>query len=217
MPGSGTRVAALADIHLGLPGAPGLDWALSAVEAAVREEPRLLVFAGDLIDRAHAADATVTDVEHLLRHAAAIGPPVLVVWGNHDVAAKLPRRLPEIPGIEYAPSDRALELEVGTLTVHAISVATDPDPRRAVGAFPIGIPGSGEHLGILHTSLTGEHSRKPCLPATPDELRSRRYDRRLLGHVHAPLAVSDTIGWIGMRELAVIDIPSHSRSAASAV
>lgn len=215
MPGSRTRVAALADIHLGLPQAPRLAWALSAVDAAVRENPDLFVFAGDLIDRAHADDATVAEVEHLLRYAVGTGVRVLVVWGNHDAAAKLPARLPEIPGIEYAPSDRALELEMGTLTVHAISVANDPDPRRAVGAFPIAVQGSGQHLGILHTSLTGEHSRKPCLPATPDELHSRRYDRWLLGHVHAPLTVSETIGWIGMGELAIIDIPGHTGSAAA--
>ncbi|MGO1380295.1 MAG: metallophosphoesterase family protein [Corynebacterium sp.] len=213
-------VAALADLHLGLPTAPGLPWALSALselsslQDAERGGADLLVFAGDLVDRGYATDEVVADAETFLRAAVATGVPVLVTWGNHDVAADLPRRLPHIDGLTVAPAEGPSEMRVGGLTVHTVSVADDPDPRRIVECFPIaGGGGSGAdgadgevHLGVLHTSLTGEFSRKPCLPTTLAELQSRRYDRWVLAHVHQPRMVSDSVGWVGMGRVEVLEL-----------
>ncbi|MGX1739052.1 metallophosphoesterase family protein [Corynebacterium flavescens] len=199
-----TRVTALADIHLGLPAAPGLEWALGAVKQATAEGSQLIVFAGDLVDRKYATDEVVGEAEKLLRSAVATGIPVLLLWGNHDVTAELPLRLPAIEGLNIAPANAALSLRVGSLTVHAISVAHDPDPRKVIGLFPPAQP--GRNLGVLHTSLTGEFSRKPCLPTTIEELGTRGYDRWVLGHVHRPLAVGGSISWVGMGNVAVLDI-----------
>ncbi|MGO1912745.1 MAG: metallophosphoesterase, partial [Corynebacterium sp.] len=112
-------VATLADLHLGLPTAPGLPWALSALselsslQDAERGGADLLVFAGDLVDRGYATDEVVADAETFLRAAVATGVPVLVTWGNHDVAADLPRRLPHIDGLTVAPADGPSEMRVG--------------------------------------------------------------------------------------------------------
>ncbi|HIW91526.1 MAG TPA: metallophosphoesterase [Candidatus Corynebacterium avicola] len=213
-----TRVAAIADIHLGAPGSPGLRWASDALRNAMGQDADLLVIAGDLVDRKHATDAVVEQAVELLRAAIATDVPVLVVWGNHDIAADLPSRLPDdltdTPGLAIAPGSDAATYRYGSLTVHAQSVATNPDPREVVDGFPVVGDGSddaaasadGPHLGILHTSLTGEYSRKPCLPTTVAELESRGYDRWLLAHVHRPIAVTDTIGWVGIGRLELIDL-----------
>ncbi|WP_297006371.1 metallophosphoesterase [uncultured Corynebacterium sp.] len=210
-----TRVAALADIHLGHPDAPGLDWALSALRDAAAQGADVLVLAGDLIDRNHADEATVTQTEQLLRQAASTGLPVMLTWGNHDISARLPERLPTVAGVTVAPRTSVLTLTTGTretpgttprvLTVHMTSVDADPDPRRPVSGFPVA-DGPGPHLGILHTSLTGEYSRKPCLPTTVAELESRGYGRWILGHVHHRPPVTETIGWVGMGNLLVVDL-----------
>ena len=39
------------DLHLGLPGAPGLDWALQALEVAANSGATACVCLGDIIDR----------------------------------------------------------------------------------------------------------------------------------------------------------------------
>jgi exonuclease SbcD len=201
-----TRVAALADIHLGHPDAPGLDWALTALREATARGADVLVLAGDLVDRNHADEAAVGQAADLLRQAAATGLPVLLTWGNHDISARLPERLPTVPGVTVAPRGSVLTLTTGGLTVHMTSVDADPDPHRPVADFPVAGEPAGPHLGILHTSLTGEHSRKPCLPTTVAELESRGYDRWILGHVHHRPPVTGTIGWVGMGNLQFIDL-----------
>lgn len=207
-----TRVTALADIHLGLPSAPGLSWALTAVQDAADAGTDLIVVAGDVVDRGHATDEVVDDATTLLRAAVATGVDVLLLWGNHDISADLPRRLtpllPDADGLTVAPTEGPVSLQVGGLTVHTVSVTEDPDPRRLVGQFPVADVGgsTGKHLGVLHTSLTGEYSRKPCLPTTVDELESRGYDRWLLAHVHRRIAVTDTIGWIGMGHVETLEL-----------
>ena len=73
------------------------------------------------------------------------------------------------------------------------AVATDPDPRE------IEIP-SFNGLGLLHTSVHGEFSRKPCLPCKLEDLQESGATW-VLGHVHKPITLSAEpfIGWTGMR------------------
>jgi len=201
-------VAAFADIHLGKPGAPGYPWAQDAVGAALDQGTDLVIFAGDLVDRNHATDVAVGDAESLLTSAASTNVPVLVVWGNHDIAAGLPDRVHPGNGVVTAPVDRVTTLEVGNLSVHTISVATDPDPRTVIPSFPVvstPVPGK-VHLGVLHSGVDGRYSGKPCLPTSVTELEACGYDRWLLGHVHQPIQLTESIGWVGMGKTLILDL-----------
>lgn len=94
---------------------------------------------------------------------------------------------------------------MGDCAVHSAGVKVDKDARELVGSFPMLVDGT-VNLGILHTSLTGEHSNNPCLPFTPEELLDRNYDAWLLGHVHQPVLVNESpfIGWVGMGRARIV-------------
>lgn len=215
------KIAALADIHLGKRSGPGIDWARRAVDRAVADGAELLVLAGDLINRKNSVNTSDDPLElgeQLLRHAAATGVTVLNIWGNHDVSAGAPEKIPAIPGVCTAPSTHVLDLQINGLTVHAISAAADPDLRRFADLrFPVARPGCGPHLGVLHTSVTGEFSNKPCLPATRAELESRAYDRWILGHVHKPHRLSERISWVGMGELTIITLSTSATDSTAVI
>lgn len=181
-------IAALADLHLGR---NPIDWGLAALE---RVRADVLVFAGDLVDRDHPEAAPLG--EEFARACAELGISVVWVWGNHD------RFRPEVPGIWYAPADRVATLDVAGVHFHAISVATDPDPRRVVAAFP---RAQGVDVGVLHTSLTGQWSRKPCLPAEPQELTAKGYRAWVLGHVHRRVLLGNLV-WPGMQRLIELEV-----------
>lgn len=204
LPDVPAALAVLADIHLGLPGAPGIDGARELLSRARDTGARSLIIAGDLIDRAEFSDATFEEAAALIAEARATFSSVDFIAGNHDVHHRL----------EFPPEVRVHGTEVHSFTragivVHTAAVATDPDPRRLVGDFPVRPQEDVRpHVGILHTSVEGQFSRKPCLPTTPEELLSRGYAAWILGHVHngATLREADPyIGWVGMGYATIVD------------
>ncbi|MFT4236007.1 MAG: metallophosphoesterase [Microbacterium sp.] len=199
------RIAAFSDLHLGGGGSPGLGWARKAVDRAARKHADVLIFAGDLIAHRRANKKVIGWCERLLDHAAQVEVPMLLVWGNHDVSVGLPELDIVPPSITVAPSDEVLDMKIGGYTIHALSVASNPDPRRVVKLFPKAK--EPRHVGVLHTSVTGEHSNAACLPTTVKQLESRHYAAWVLGHVHEPVQLTETIGWPGMKVLQLIDLP----------
>ncbi|AQQ15622.1 Calcineurin-like phosphoesterase [Corynebacterium glaucum] len=199
-------ILALADIHLGRKQSgdkkigPGLAWALDALDQGAKAGARHLIMAGDIIDRKRFTEVTYDEVNQFFERGLSLFDTVLFTPGNHDTHHNL-----DLPtGVTVASPSPATYL-MGSCAVHTAGVEVDKDPRELVGSFPLLIDGT-VNLGILHTSLTGEHSNNPCLPCTREELLDYGCDAWLLGHVHQPVSVNESpfIGWIGMGRALIV-------------
>lgn len=183
-------IAAVSDIHLGSATSPGAQILIDAASSP----SDILVVAGDLFDR---SDPTLTHLDEAvdaLRDAAR-RVPVLLIWGNHDAAVSA--SLPPIDNVTVVPSCAPALVTVGGIDFVACSVATDPADYSV--SYPR-VPGA---IGVLHTSLTGEHSKKPCLPCSVEDLLACDYRAWILGHVHEPIWVHEKppIFWPGQGEI----------------
>lgn len=192
------RIAAIADVHLGHRKSPGISWVQNSFN---RSDADILIIAGDLFDRQHSTEEHVEEAFNLLEQQSR---PVLMIWGNHDVAGGFHEIFPDIPGVHIPPGFDVENVELQGVTFHAINVATDPDPRLV--NFPRA-EGPG-HVGIYHTSMDGQRSKKPCLPASVETLLDSNYEAWILGHVHAPtkLLSQPLIEWVGQGGLVEVDI-----------
>lgn len=195
-------VLVLGDIHLGLPAAPGLDWAVSMLEAGARAGAEGFICAGDVIDRAHYTADTYGEVTAFFERAVELFGPVHFIAGNHDTHHEL-----TLPRGVVVHEAHPHSFRYHGITVHTAAVAQDPDPRSVITAFPARGHVPGPHLGVLHTSLTGDYSRKPCLPATVEDLTQLGYDAWVLAHVHRPIELHQDpfIGWVGMGSALLVD------------
>lgn len=199
-------IVVLADLHLGRPDAPGLQWGLRAMRSAKDQGAEFFIFAGNLIDRAHVNAESLADAFELFRVAGGLFAEVHFVAGNHDVYFDYSD--PEVLGVDVIiHGTDAHSFACGPVEVHTAGVAEDGDERRVLGDFgAVGFKASA-HLGILHTSANGDFSRQPCLPAPLDELRALNYDAWILGHVHTSHILQDNpfIGWVGMGGVLLFD------------
>jgi 3',5'-cyclic AMP phosphodiesterase CpdA len=80
-----TRILHVSDLHVGAPKAATAEWALGPL--VERFEPELVIASGDLCHRGTAEQHDTA--AQLLR---ALGPPLLVVPGNHDIPYTFPAR-----------------------------------------------------------------------------------------------------------------------------
>ncbi len=181
------RLAVIGDTHLGRPRElchreEVAAWVGRVVDAAVETRCRALIVTGDLFDRR----ASLREKEENLQAgvdilAGAAGRlPVLLAWGNHDLAAGLSDRIPEIPGLWIAPTTPAV-FPLGELDVVAVSVEKNRDGRDVVEQFPAP---ARPTVGVLHTSLDGFADTSVSLPAEPADLAARGYRAWAFGHVH---------------------------------
>ncbi|MGV0361662.1 metallophosphoesterase family protein [Corynebacterium minutissimum] len=190
-----------ADLHLGRPGAPRMEWALNVLETT---DADACICLGDIIDRKADAATYVPQAQQVMARAGELFDDAHFISGNHDVHHKL-----SFPSsVTVHPTEVHSFHCAGAIIVTA-AVAADPDPRMLT--FPAR-QGDGPHLGLLHSSVTGEFSKSVCLPATPEDLQSCGYDAWILGHVHKPrvLAKAPFIGWVGMGNAVLYDVPSAS-------
>ena len=180
------------DLHLGLPGAPGMDWALQELETAARLGATTCVCLGDLIDRNANAAEFAPQARAVLDHAVTLFHEVHFLSGNHDTHHTL-----DFPPEVTVHGTQVHTFQVGKTTVLAAAVASDPDPRRL--QLPPR-PSDAPFLGLLHSSVTGEFSTGICLPLSVAELQASGADAWILGHVHTPHTLADApfIGWVGM-------------------
>ncbi|MDU3175292.1 MAG: metallophosphoesterase [Corynebacterium striatum] len=167
-------ITIISDIHLGLPG----NFELPDGDGA-------LVVLGDIVDRNVGTEWTRKG-EKLLAESSF--ETIHFIPGNHDVHNNF--KWPE--GIIVHGTEPHF-FEIDGVQAWTCGVATDPDPRE------IEIP-SFNGLGLLHTSVHGEFSRKPCLPCKLEDLQESGATW-VLGHVHKPITLSAEpfIGWTGMR------------------
>lgn len=196
-----SSILIFADLHLGRPSAPGLHWALDILENTSAEA---CIFLGDVIDRDADPAIYVPQTYEVLSRACEHFSEVHFISGNHDVHHEL-----TFPAAATIHSTEVHRFECAGATIVTAAVASDPDPR--VLTFPARLH-DGPHLGLLHSSVTGEFSRGVCLPITPQELQACGYDAWVLGHVHSPHVLNEEpfIGWVGMGNAVLYDVPSAS-------
>lgn len=194
-------ILVFADLHLGCPGAPGLEWALDMLSKA-SHRASACVCLGDIIDRAADPGRYLPQAYAVMERACEFFAEVHFISGNHDVHHEL--QLPEAVRVH---STEVHSFECAGATVLTAAVATDPDPRELT--FPPRTA-DGTLIGLLHSSVTGEYSKGTCLPLTPQTLSATGADAWVLGHVHTPEVLSQDpfIGWVGMGKAVLVDVPS---------
>lgn len=212
-----SRIAAIGDLHLGRRNRlcqPDVvePWFRRVVDIAVERGCRALVITGDFFDKkaVHDPEPLLACGERMLRHAVVEGLPVVLVWGNHDVASGLHRQLPTLDGVYVAGTEPAL-IEVPGVDVvfPAVSVEANRDPRKVVGKCPATFRPS---LAILHTSMEGQWDTSECLPTSLAEMRGRGYAGWVLGHVHDRIHLLERpfIGYTGAPWRRRPDVPGGS-------
>lgn len=184
-----TRLLCIADFHFGAKKCPGLPWLASVVSS---EAPDVLVIAGDLFDK------KATEFEPVSSFLGSLPIPVVLIWGNHDAACNATDSF-EAPSNVYFPSLSGIKVPGCDLVFHGCHVIAHRDNR--VVEFPAGGPG---HIGVFHTSLTGEWSKNPCLPSTLPDLQACNYSFWILGHVHKATQLAEGIFWPGLGKYRVI-------------
>lgn len=198
----------LADTHFGLSRGPGFDWAMQALHVGKTTGCSGFIFAGDAVDRRFINERTHHEFTQFFTTAANFFETSLFIAGNHDVHHDF-----ELPAgvVRAATTPESYAFPDNTI-VHTAATLSDPDPRRLVPTFPKKSTKARANIGVLHTSLVGEHSKSECLPTTPFELDAHGYDAWLLAHVHQPLTVNCATPsrWIGMGTGLIFDPQDRS-------
>lgn len=203
---SPVRVAIVGDLHIGAP-VRGLDATQSEHEArefAYYATERLIetvaaaqidavLVTGDLFDRGDGSTRALRLAQRMVDEWCDAGRPLAMIGGNHDAESELPALL-HLPGSARwfsAEQPETLALTDLGLAVHGVSVRERDDLREVIDSYPA--PLAGEfNIAMLHSSLDGEWSNRPCLPVPLDRLRGDgRYEVWALGHVHRRLALGE--------------------------
>lgn len=209
------RIAQIADIHLGAAvtglesadGTPVLDPVETAYEAfrrlleAVRQaDVDGVIIAGDIFDRAVTSDRAVTTFQQALDDFHDANLPTVIISGNHDIDARLAHR------VRLAPTARWLDdTEPHTvfwdqlgIAVHGQSVGQRDEHRDLAAGYPEPVTDL-INIGVLHTSLQGEWSRRVCAPTALATLTDFGYHAWALGHVHErrQLATTPSVTYSG--------------------
>ncbi|MBA1147507.1 metallophosphoesterase [Ectothiorhodospiraceae bacterium WFHF3C12] len=207
------RILAVGDIHLGrrpsrLPQAlaerardlgPAGAWGRT-VEVAIGQGVDAVVLAGDVIERDEDFYEGYRELQSGVSHLTDAGIRVLGVVGNHDVRV-LPRLAAQIPEFHLLGQGGVWE---------AVDLGDDGEPLTLWGwSFPQErVPNSpvadtrfdrrdGPNLGLLHCDR--DQPGSPYAPVSSAELRAAGLDGWLLGHIHAPdaLTARDPSGYLG--------------------
>ena len=188
------RIAHVSDLHIGaeLKGAELFD-PVEAPYDAIEEMAASIegggydavIIAGDVYDRAAVGKRPVRTFRLILERFEAAELPVALISGNHDAEDKLFARTETTPNTWVARAKAPTTLvwhDLG-VAVHAQSIKDPNEPRDLAAGYPTPLAGL-RNIGVLHTSLTGEHSRRDIAPTTLEVLEAKGYDYWALGHVH---------------------------------
>ena len=207
------KLLAVGDMHLGrqpsrLPEdlaaeadslSPAAAWRL-LVDQAIEEGVHAVALAGDVVER----EEDFYEAYRVLRDGAArlagAGIRVVGVAGNHDVHV-LPRLADQLPEFELIGAGgqwETLSIDAGgeTLTLHGWSFPRKQVPRSPLEGHRFERR-AGVNLGLLHCDRDAPGS--PYAPVTGRELQAAELDGWLLGHIHAPDALSQAspAGYLG--------------------
>lgn len=166
------------------------------VRLAIAEEIDFLVIAGDLYDRDWKDYNTGLFLRNEMSRLRDAGIPVYMIYGNHDAASIITRKL-SFPENVHDFSSRAPEcksLPDLPVTIHGYSFPNRSVMENLVPRYPDPVSGHF-NLGILHTSLSGSEGHDTYAPCSLEDLSRKGYDYWALGHIHKP-EVLYTDPWI---------------------
>lgn len=190
-----------ADIHLDSPlcgleryeGAPINELRLATREAltnmvnmAISEGVSFLLIAGDLYDGDWKDYHTGLFFAKEMSRLREAGIKVYIVFGNHDAASQITKKLENIPSNVHHFSSRKPETEIIEdlgVAVHGQSFSNRVVTENISSAYPEARPGYF-NIGVIHTSSTGREGHEPYAPCTIGDLLSKNYHYWALGHVH---------------------------------
>lgn len=207
------KLLAVGDIHLGrrparlpheLAGSarelgPAGAWR-RVVGRAIAEGVDAVALAGDVVEREDDFYEAYRELRAGVEELAAAGIRVLGVAGNHDVHV-LPRLADQLDDFDLVGrggtwETRTLEAGGEAVTIHGWSFREARVPNSPVAEHEFE-RGPGANLGLLHCDLDQRGS--PYAPVLSNELRDTGLDTWLLGHIHAPhaLSVTQPAGYLG--------------------
>src|SRR5487761_2558679 len=155
------------------------------IELAVSESVSCLTIAGDLFDGDRDNFNTAMFLQPHFARLRDAGIPVAVVYGNHDAANEISKRLRPPDNVTVFPTDRAATLELPDigLALHGQSYATRVVDDDLSAGYPAPISGL-LNVGVLHTALAGhEGTHAHYAPCTENGLADHGYAYWALGHV----------------------------------
>ncbi len=155
------------------------------VDLALREAVDFVILAGDLYDGDWPDFDTGLFFVGQMRRLREAGIPVFGVYGNHDAASKITRRLRLPENVYFFPTTSAetRRLEGLDVAVHGQSFASQCTTDDLAKHYPAPVSGCF-NLGVLHTSMTGCEGHDRYAPCSESCLRESGYDYWALGHIH---------------------------------
>ncbi len=210
------KLLAVGDIHLGrLPTRIPKDFALahselgpaaawrSTVDLAIREQSSAVLLAGDVVESERDFFEGFRELKAGVAKLTEAGIDVVAVAGNHDVEV-----LPRLANTLGKDSGFTLLGEGGVWQSHRIDDGASQVriwgwsfPQRTVRTSPLSDAqfdrNAGIELGLLHCDLG--QTKSAYAPVTRAELAQCGLDGWLLGHIHAPhaLTTENPVGYLG--------------------
>lgn len=155
------------------------------VDLARAEQVGCVVIAGDVYDGERDDYRTALFLQRRFERLHDEGIGVALVYGNHDAASVITRRLRPSPNVHVFAHDHAetYPLEDLGLALHGRSYATREVSEDISQGYPAPVANL-LNVGVLHTSLDGRPGHEPYAPCTAGGLAARGYQYWALGHVH---------------------------------
>lgn len=167
------------------------------VALAVDEEVAVVVIAGDLYDGDRDDFDTAIYLQRQFARLGEAGIPVVLVYGNHDAASEITRRLRPPANVHVFPHAAPTTVtfdDVG-IAFHGQSYSKRAVTQDLSLAYPDRVAGY-LNVGVLHTCLDGRPGHEPYAPCRVDALAARGYEYWALGHVHVRDALQRDGTWI---------------------
>ena len=168
------------------------------IELAIDESVSAVVIAGDMYDGDRDDYNTAMFLQPLFGRLKDKGIPVVIVYGNHDAANEITKRLrpPDNVTILSHNAAETVELSDAGIAFHGQSYPSRVVTDDLSSSYPPPIPGM-LNVGVLHTSLAGhEGPHAKYAPCTENGLADHGYQYWALGHVHERYATERDGSWI---------------------
>ena len=167
------------------------------VALATDEQVAAVVIAGDLYDGDRDDFDTAIYLQRQFARLGEAGIPVVLVYGNHDAASEITRRLRPPENVHVFPHAAPATVtfdDIG-LAFHGQSYGKRAVTQDLSVAYPDRAAGY-LNVGVLHTCLDGRPGHEPYAPCRVDALAARGYEYWALGHVHVRDAFQRDGTWI---------------------